>query len=77
MQTSKTGDTTQQTDKNSHLLKHANNDKHHRVRLENFKVLGKNYNSNFKRKISESLFIKEYKPDLNVQKDSYRLKLYN
>ena len=65
------------SDKNSHLLKHTNENKHNRVWLDDFKILGKNYKSNFKRKISESLFIKEHKPDLNVQKDAYRLKLYN
>ena len=33
--------------------------------------------SDFKRKISESLFIKQLKPDLNKQKDAFKLKLYN
>ena len=65
------------TDKHSHLPKHANNVKHNRVWLNDFKVLGRNYKTKFKRKISESLFIKEHKPDLNVQKDAYRLKLYS
>lgn len=38
------------------------------------KVLERNCKSNFKRKIRESLFIEEHKPDLNVQKDAYRQK---
>ena len=50
---------------------------HHRVWMDDFKILGSGYNSNFKRKISEALFIKEKKPNLNVQKDAYPLKLYH
>ena len=61
------------TDKKSHLLIHANIANHHRVWLDDFEIIGKGYNSNFKRHISEALFIK----DLNVQKDAYRLNLYN
>ena len=45
--------------------------------MDDFKILGSGYKSNFKRKISEALFIKEKKPDLNVQKDAYTLKLYH
>ena len=65
------------TDKNSHLLKHANATGHRRVWLEDFKIIGSGYKSNFKRRISESLFIKKLKPDLNVQKDAYKLLLFN
>ena len=65
------------TDKNSHLLKHSSSNNHHRIWMEDFKILGSGYKSNFKRKISEALFIKEKKPDLNVQKDAYTLKLYH
>ena len=54
------------TDINFHLLKHANDVMHERVWLEDFKVLGSGNSSDFKRKISESLFINELKPDLNV-----------
>ena len=39
--------------------------------------LGQRYKTNFRRKISEALFIKETKPDLNVQKESYKLLLFN
>ena len=41
---------------------------HHRVWMDDFKILGSCYKSNFKRKISEALFIEEKKPDINVQK---------
>ena len=36
--------------------------------MNDFKILGSSYKSNFKRKISEALFIEEKKPDINVQK---------
>ena len=65
------------TDRNSHLFKHAEVTKHKRVNLHDFKILGKGYASDFKRKISESLFIKQLSPDLNIQKDSYKLSLFN
>ena len=42
--------------------------------VNDFKSIG-GYNS-FKRHISEALFIKDKKPNLNVQKDAYRLNLY-
>ena len=64
-------------DKESHLLKHANEKRHKRVWLSDFKILGSGYSSNFKRKISESLYIKRYNPEINVQKDAYKLKLFN
>ena len=64
-------------DQQSHLLKHARETKHRRVWMKDFKVIGKGYKSKFKRKISEALFIKGKDPDLNVQKDAYRLSLFN
>ena len=64
-------------DKNSHLLRHVTGTKHTRVWLNDFKILGSGYSSDFKRIISESLYIKELKPELNIQKDSYSLKLLN
>ena len=64
-------------DKKSHVLQHTERTKHKRVSLSDFKILGQGYRSNFRRKISESLFIKRLKPDLNVQKDSYKLSLFN
>ena len=48
-----------------------------RVFLPDVKIIGKRYRTNFRRKISEVLFIKELKPDLNVQKDAFKLKLFN
>ena len=64
------------SDKKSNLLIHSNKEKHHRVWRDNFQILGRGYKSKFKRKISESLYIKQENPDLNIQKDAYKLKLY-
>ena len=63
-------------DKKSHILIHSNTSHHNRVWLNDFTLLGRGYKSNFKRQISEALYIKELTPDLNIQKDAYRLKLY-
>ena len=64
-------------DNASHILQHSKVTKHRRVAICDVKVLGKGYKSNFKRRISESLFIKEIAPDLNKQKDAFTLKLFN
>ena len=44
-------------DKNSHLLKHAHEKGHTHMWENDFKILGNNYQSNIKCKISESLYI--------------------
>ena len=64
-------------DKKSHVRIHTEHTKHKKVSENDFKILGQKYRSNFRRKISEALFIKKTKPDLNVQKESYRLLLFN
>ena len=64
-------------DNSSHILQHSKKTKHRRVTLKNVKILGKGYRTNFKRRVSEALFFKELKPDLNKQKDAFKLKLYN
>ena len=42
-----------------------------------FTILGRNYTNRLKRRIAESLFIKENKSRLNIQVDAYKLKLFN
>ena len=64
-------------DKASHVLNHSKKKYHRRVWLNDVEILGQGYTSTFKRKISESLYIKQLKPDLNKQKDAYKLKLFN
>ena len=41
-----------------------------------FTILGKNYSNRLKRRIAESLFIKETDLQLNIQKDAYQLRLF-
>ena len=57
--------------KNCHLLKHAREKGHTHVWENGFKVLGNNYQSNIKRKISESLFIRQLKLTLNAMKNQF------
>ena len=64
-------------DNASHVLIHSKKTKHRRVSMKNVKILGRRYKSDFRRRISESLFIKQLKPDLNKQNDAFKLKLYN
>ena len=64
-------------DAKSHVLRHSKKTKHRRVFLPNVEIIGRGYKTNFKRKVSEALFIKQLKPDLNMQKDAFKLKLYN
>ena len=44
---------------------------------DNFVILEMGYNKTIDRKIAEALYVKEHKPFLNEQKDSYKLKLFN
>ena len=64
-------------DKNSHLLKHAREKGHTHVWENDFKILGNNYQSNIKRKISESLFIRQLKPTLNANEKSIPLYIFH
>ena len=64
-------------DKKSHMLKHSRDKLHNHVWEDDFKLLGNNYQSNMKRKISESLFRRQLKPSLNKQDKSIPLNLYN
>ena len=64
-------------DQKSHVLCHSKETKHRKVSLENVKILGSGYRALFKRRISEALFIKEFRPDLNVQEEAFKLNLFN
>ena len=64
-------------DKNSHILKHSREEGQNHVWDKDFQVLGNNYRSALKRKISEALIIKQLKPSLNVKEQSIRLHFYN
>ena len=58
-------------DKQSHSVKRALISNHSVVDLKDLKIIDKNYNGNkYKRKISEALYIKQYRPLLNSQEYS-------
>ena len=64
-------------DKNSHLIKRTCEEGYSHVWNKDFKVLGNNYCSAFRSKISEVLFIKQLKSSLNVKEKLIQLELYN
>ena len=64
-------------DKNSHLLKHAREKGHTHGWENDFKILGNNYQSNMKRKISKCLYTRQLKPTLNAHEKSIPLQLLN
>ena len=64
-------------DKNSHVLQHSIETGHARVDINNIEILNKNFTNYYKRKISEALYIKSFKPVLNVQDNSIPLQLFN
>ena len=65
-------------DKQSHLLKHALTQNQRHLDLGNMKIIDSSFHNNkFKRKISEALYIKQYRPSLNSQEQSVELKLFN
>ena len=62
--------------KQSSIHKHATENNYH-VSSDDFRILDKGYRNSDNRKIGEALLIKEYKPPLNEQVLSYKLKLFN
>ena len=66
----------QRSDKESAIYQNYTNRNLDPPDPKDFSILGKNYNNRSKRRIAESLFIKEIRPKLNVQKDSYQLRLF-
>jgi len=65
-------------DTKSHYFKHSITTGHPSASIEDFDILSGGYRQNkFRRKLSEALFIKDIKPNLNVQEQSYQLKLFS
>ena len=64
-------------DKKSHMLKHSRDTLPTHDWEYDFKLLGNNYQSNIKRKISAYLFIRQLKPSLNKQDKPISLNLCN
>ena len=62
----------------SHMVKHNIETSHTDVNTANLKINDMNFSNNKrKRKIAESLWIKDLKPTLNVHEKSIPLKLFN
>ena len=64
------------SDKNSSVYKHAATH-NYSIQKDNFKIIETGFNKTLDRKIAESIYIKEFKPSLNEQIQSYSLKLFN
>ena len=64
--------------KYSHLLRHALHNNHKTADRKGFKIIDSSYHNNrLKRKISEALYIEQYKTYLNTEEQSVQLKLFN
>ena len=65
-------------DLKSHILRHFVESGHANVSYEDFKMIAKNFNNNhWKRRVAESLLIKEKRPTLNTHDKSVAIKLFN
>ena len=65
-------------DHNSYTRKHSIEKYHDNVNQENYKIIAKNFQNNkWKRKISRSPWIKDFRPALNAQEKTLPLKLFN
>ena len=65
-------------DKNSHVYQHPMNSNHALVTIDDFTILNSGYkHKKFKRKISEALFIKSNRSNLNKEDTSVHLKPFN
>ena len=64
-------------DTNSAIKKHQNICKHAKIKEENFKVVARDYPHWRRRKICEAMYIRDRKPNLNRQVDSYHLSLFD
>ena len=58
-------------DKNSHMLQHSLETGHARVDINNIEILYKNFTNYYKRKISETLYLKSIKAVLNIHDNSF------
>ena len=65
-------------DTKSHVLKYSFTAKHETVDIGHFQILNRGYSNNtYKRRVSEALLVKQYRPTLNVQDNSVPLQLFN
>ena len=64
-------------DKQSWIYKHSSTTKHPRAKDEDFEILATNYPDRRRRKLADAMYIRDMKPSLNQQKESYKLALFN
>ena len=64
-------------DKESWVFKHSSATKHPRAKDEGFQVLATGYEDRRRRRLAEAMYIRDLKPSLNQQKESYKLKLFS
>ena len=65
------------TDKNSAIYKFLRSDEGIPADKDNFEILETGLTNKITRKLAESLYIKEYNPDLNLRARSFKLLLFN
>lgn len=64
-------------DHDSYVLKHSLENNHSIVTLDDFNIISNKPRNRFFRKVSEALFIKQKRPQLNRQENSVPIKLLN
>ena len=65
------------TDKNSSIYKFLRSNEDIVADDNNFEILETGLSNKITRKLAESLYIKEYNPDLNLRARSFKLLLFN
>ena len=65
------------TDKNSAVFKFLRRNEDIVADKENFEILETGLKNKITRKLAESMYIKEYNPDLNQRVSSFKLMLFN
>ena len=65
------------TDKNSAIYKFLRSNEDIVADDNNFEILETGLSNKITRKLAESLYIKEYNPDLNLRARSFKLLLFN
>ena len=63
-------------DKQSWIFKHSSSTKPPRAKDSDFKLLARNYENIWKRRLAEAMYIRDLKPSLNKRKESYKLALF-
>ena len=63
------------TDKASAIYKHSH-ENNYVASASNFNILASGYHNTLDRKLCEALFVKDYKPFLNAQKNSHKIMLF-